>query len=433
MSATKISYLIQTDSYLNYQPNHVFVNPRRRRSNGFIFTNPNLRISNLSSLLNTQIKSRGSIKLPRRTVNCSKSDSDREMVETDSSMDCVGTGYNVECVVDETSEETDRFLQKKIESFEIEEKDGNSELGFVKGVLEWGLLISPFFFWGTAMVAMKEVFPKAGPFFVSAFRLIPAGFMLVAFAGLRGRKQPSGVMAWVSIVLFGLVDAACFQGFLAEGLQRTSAGLGSVIIDSQPLTVAILASLLFGESIGVVGAAGLVLGVVGLLLLELPALSLEGSNSSLWGSGEWWMLLAAQSMAVGTVMVRWVSKYSDPIMATGWHMVIGGVPLLAISILNHDPAISGGLKELNTNDILALIYTSIFGSAISYGVYFYNASRGSLTKLSSLTFLTPMFASIFGFLYLGETFSELQLFGALVTVVAIYMVNYRTGTNNTIE
>lgn len=30
------------------------------------------------------------------------------------------------------------------------------------------------------------------------------------------------------------------------------------------------------------------------------------------------MLLAAQSMAVGTVMVRWVSKFSDPVMATGW-------------------------------------------------------------------------------------------------------------------
>lgn len=42
-----------------------------------------------------------------------------------------------------------------------------------------------------------------------------------------------------------------------------------VIIDSQPLTVAILAALLFGESIGFVGAAGLVLGVVGLLLLEV--------------------------------------------------------------------------------------------------------------------------------------------------------------------
>lgn len=42
-----------------------------------------------------------------------------------------------------------------------------------------------------------------------------------------------------------------------------------VIIDSQPLTVAILAAILFGESIGAIGAAGLVLGVIGLLLLEV--------------------------------------------------------------------------------------------------------------------------------------------------------------------
>lgn len=202
-----------------------------------------------------------------------------------------------------------------------------------------------------------------------------------------------------------------------------------MIIDSQPLTVSILAALLFGESIGALGGAGLVLGVIGLLLLEVPALSFDGSNSTVWGSGEWWMLLAAQSMAVGTVMVRWVSKYSDPVMATGWHMIIGGIPLLGISFLNNDPAISGGLKDLTSSDLLALLYTSIFGSAISYGVYFYNATRGSLTKLSSLTFLTPMFASIFGFLYLGETFSPLQVAGAFVTVIAIYMVNYRDTVN----
>ena len=42
------------------------------------------------------------------------------------------------------------------------------------------------------------------------------------------------------------------QGFLAEGLQRTSAGLGSVIIDSQPLTVALLAALLLGEQLQVI-------------------------------------------------------------------------------------------------------------------------------------------------------------------------------------
>lgn len=62
------------------------------------------------------------------------------------------------------------------------------------------------------------------------------------------------------------------QGFLAQGLSRTTAGLGSVIIDSQPLTVALLAALLFGETIGPLGALGLATGVLGLCLLEVSVL-----------------------------------------------------------------------------------------------------------------------------------------------------------------
>ncbi|KAK4490446.1 hypothetical protein RD792_001123 [Penstemon davidsonii] len=297
----------------------------------------------------------------------------------------------IECIVTPTNDSSESPKELSEESTATT----SYSLELAGTALEFALLVSPFFFWGTAMVAMKEVLPKAGPFFVAAFRLIPSGFLLVGFAASRGLGFPSGIKAWLSITAFALIDATCFQGFLAQGLERTAAGLGSVIIDSQPLTVAILASLFFGESIGFIGAAGLLLGVAGLLLLEVPALDFDNNNFSLWGSGEWWMLLAAQSMAIGTVMVRWVSKYSDPVMATGWHMVIGGLPLMAISILNHDP-VFGSFDKLTTSDVLALLYTSIFGSAISYGVYFYNATRGSLTKLSSLTFLTPMFASVFG-------------------------------------
>lgn len=339
-------------------------------------------------------------------------------------LDCVRTGVDVECVV-----EPDR----NVESIPGTQQDGAPAWG--ESVLETLLLISPFFFWGTAMVAMKEVLPKAGPLFVAATRLIPSGCLLVGFAAWTGRKQPASVLAWLAIALFGLVDGSFFQGFLTEGLKRTSAGLGSVIIDSQPLTVAVLASTLFGESLGPLGVVGLATGVLGLLLLEVPPEVLSSgfvladtagpgdAGWSIWDSGEWWMLLAAQSMAVGTVMVRWVCKYSDPVMATGWHMVLGGLPLLALSTIQQDPALSGHAQDLTLNDWIALFYTTVFGSAVSYGVFFYNARKGSLTKLSSLTFLTPMFAAFFGFLFLNETLTPLQLFGASVTLVAIYMVN----------
>jgi len=262
---------------------------------------------------------------------------------------CYGIGSEVECVskdnygdrVQDQISTSGRFAATLPES----------------SLLDILLLISPFFFWGTSMVAMKQLAPHTTPIFVAAWRLIPAGLALLFWAAVSGRRGPQSAIGWVAVSIFGLVDGACFQGFLAEGLQRTSAGLGSVIIDSQPLSVAVLASFLYGETLGLKGIAGLALGVSGLLLLEVPASILESlpeslfgtaedfasnavayvvgtagaAQSSIWDSGEWWMLLAAQSMAVGTVMVRWVAKYCDPVAATGWHMILGGIPLLVLA------------------------------------------------------------------------------------------------------
>ena len=132
------------------------------------------------------------------------------------------------------------------------------------------LLIAPFFFWGTAMVAMKAVIPNTTPLFMAGVRLVPAGVLVLIVAAILGKPQPKGWIAWLWVALFALVDGTMFQGFLAEGLERTGAGLGSVMIDSQPLAVAILALWLFGDRIGLWGFLGLVIGVLGISLIGLP-------------------------------------------------------------------------------------------------------------------------------------------------------------------
>jgi hypothetical protein len=74
---------------------------------------------------------------------------------------------------------------------------------------------------------------------------------------------------------------------------------------------------------------------------------------------------------------------------------------------------------------MALGYSTVFGSAIAYGLFFYFASSGSLTSLSSLTFLTPVFALLFGNLFLGEVLNPLQSMGVGLTLVSIYLINQR--------
>ena len=76
-------------------------------------------------------------------------------------------------------------------------------------------------------------------------------------------------------------------------------------------------------------------------------------------------------------------------------------------------------------DYLLLAYVSLLGSAASYGVFFFNAARGNLTALSSLTFLTPMFAAATGFVALHETLTPWQLCGASITLGAVALINQR--------
>ncbi|WP_124978557.1 DMT family transporter [Aphanothece sacrum] len=294
------------------------------------------------------------------------------------------------------------------------------------------LLIAPFFLWGTAMVAMKGVIPHTTPLFMAGMRLVPAGILVLIVAAMSGRSQPKTIKAWLWIGLFALLDGAMFQGFLAAGLTKTGAGLGSVIIDSQPLAVALMSSWLFGEIIGLWGGIGLGIGIIGISLIGLPqewfqslwetqSITFNFTDQNLLNSGELWMLFASLSMAAGTVSIRYVSRHCDAVVATGWHMIIGGIPLFLASILWE----SQQWINIDLQGWLAISYATIFGSAIAYGIFFYLAAKGNLTSLSSLTFLTPVFALSFGNLLLGEVLTGLQWGGVSLTLVSIYLINQR--------
>jgi drug/metabolite transporter (DMT)-like permease len=293
------------------------------------------------------------------------------------------------------------------------------------------LLVAPFFLWGTAMVVMKGVMPHTTPLFMAGIRLIPAGMLVLIVAAIAKRPQPQSWQAWAWIGVFALIDGTLFQGFLAAGLVRTTAGLGSVMIDSQPLAVAVLSAWLFKEQIGAIGICGLVLGVLGISCIGLPVewlsqvvtspLTSQFDLAGLSGRGEWLMLLAALSMAVGTILIPFVTKYVDPVIATGWHMIIGGIPLAIGSFYLE----SNQWIAITQSDWLGIAYSTIFGSAIAYGLFFYFAAQGNLTSLSSLTFLTPVFALLFGSLFLAETLDLLQWCGVSLTLVSILLINQR--------
>lgn len=294
------------------------------------------------------------------------------------------------------------------------------------------------------MVVMKFIIPDTTPLFLSAFRLLPAGLIILTVAAFLKLPQPTTVKAWLWILLFALIDGAMFQGFLTLGLVNTGAGIGAVLIDAQPLVVALLSRWLFGELIGFWGWLGLTIGIAGISLCglpekwifgllnnDLPIASIIDNTKNLFKgpinlegllqSGELLMLLAALSMSFGTIIVRYVKKHADPLVATGWHMILGGIPLILMSALWENNQVS----NLTLPEWGGLAYATVFGTAVTYGIFFYLAATGNVTSVSALIFLTPVFALLFSSLFLNESLSTLQWIGVSFTLVSVYLVNQR--------
>jgi drug/metabolite transporter (DMT)-like permease len=295
------------------------------------------------------------------------------------------------------------------------------------------LMLLPFALWGTAMAAMAPLLVGASPEILACLRLLPAGVVLLLFAAWMGRPLAVAGPDRPWLLLFALVDGTLFQGCLARGLGQTGAGLGSVLIDSQPLLVALLARLLFNEAINPVGWFGLVLGLAGIFCLGLPPELLghwwlEGPaliSSPPWSHGEIWMLAAAAAMAVGTVLCRFATRQSDAVVVTGWHMLIGAAPLLVASLASSWSQGLTPVPEWTISQWGWMAYASLVGSALAYGLFFLFASQGDLTSFTALTFLTPVFALLCGIVLLHERLRPLQWAGVSLALVSVVLINRR--------
>ena len=293
----------------------------------------------------------------------------------------------------------------------------------------WFLMVLPFALWGTAMTAMAPLLASAGPWLVAGFRLVPAGLALLLWGRWTGRGLAIDSRDLLWFLLFTLVDATLFQGLLARGLEGTGAGLGSVLIDCQPLLVALMARALFRESINPIGWMGLAIGLAGIVCIGLPSellghwwlLADPPAVQEVFQPGEGWMLLAAVAMAAGTVLIRFASRHSDPVTVTAWHMLLGGLPLLLVHALQRTDA---GLAWTAT-DWTRMGYASLLGSALAYGLFFWFANQRDLTSFSSLGFLTPVFALATGGWLLGERLDLLQWIGVVMVLVSVIFVSQR--------
>ncbi|MEU4118624.1 EamA family transporter [Kitasatospora sp. NPDC028055] len=255
--------------------------------------------------------------------------------------------------------------------------------------------------WGTTYLVTTELLPPHRPLLAAVIRCLPAGLLLVALT----RTLPKGGWWWRALVL-GALNIGAFQALLFIAAYRLPGGIAATVGAVQPLVTAGLSAALLGDRLTLRTVLSGIAGVAGVSLLVLRAgarLDAAGVAAALGG---------AVVMAFGVVLSkRWVSP--APLLATtGWQLTAGGLLLVPATLLSE----GAPPTHYTADNLLGYAYLCLIGAALTYAVWFRGLRSLPPTSLSFLSLLSPVVATLAGWLALGQDLSPLQALGALVVL-----------------
>jgi len=279
--------------------------------------------------------------------------------------------------------------------------------------------VSVMFLWAACFPLITIGLALAPHLAFASLRALIAGASLIAVGVSLGRSRPRGRRVWLLLVISGV--GATSLGYLGmfHAAEFIGPGTATVIANTQPLLAAALASVMFNERVGRGGAAGLVIGFIGIAVIATPGFTGQ-LNPDQQVLGVAYVLLAALGITVSNLALKRLAGEVDALMAIGSQLLIGAVPLIVMSALTEAP------YEItwSARFVVSLLGLALPGTAVAYWMWFSVLEKMPLNRANAYGFLVPFFGISMGIALYGESLTATIVVGASITVFGVVLVNY---------
>ena len=273
--------------------------------------------------------------------------------------------------------------------------------------------------WGLSFIFMRVASPEFGPVSlvlvrmgVGAALLVP---LLLSVRYLTLVRENAG-----RLFLLGLINHVLPFSLLALATTRLEAGFTSLINATTPIFTALLGALFFATPIQRQQYLGLAMALFGVYVLSADRL-----DFALGGDG--WFILAVLGATfcygvAGNYSKTYLAHLPVRVLAAG-STAMSALILLVPGLMLWPEAPISGLAWANA---LAL---AVLSTTVAFLLYFGLIASAGATATSTVTFLVPVSALIWGYLLLGESLSLQIIAGMAITLtgtaIATRMIRQR--------
>ncbi|WP_070091128.1 MULTISPECIES: DMT family transporter [Pseudomonas putida group] len=266
--------------------------------------------------------------------------------------------------------------------------------------------------WGLSFLVVLKVVHAFGWVGAVSLRSLIAGGTLAVLAALLGRALRLRPLLKPLLVVGATTVAGQLIG-LSYATPRIGTAMSAILVATIPLFSMIIGRVWGLEKITPQGLAGLLLGVLGIVMLVgFPAQAvtedfIHGCIASVFGC-----LCAAFGSNYASLRLRG----QDPWTVTGGAFLAGGLLTLPLLWVVPVPTVP------QASDWLLLAISGAVMSATTYVLYFGLVARIGATRTISVEFVVTLVAVLIGALFLGEALSLLQMVGGGVILLGCMLV-----------
>lgn len=271
-------------------------------------------------------------------------------------------------------------------------------------------------FWSFNYVVSKLALREFPPMLLVSLRMALAGGLLIPVYALN-QSPNSSIWSWRELrvlVPLGIGGVAGNQFFFVFGIARTSVAHAGIVIALSPILVLLLAACIGQEIVSTRKLLGMGIAFTGIIVLQLGRV--QGSSATI--AGDLIVLLGALSFASFTVFGKALSKRHGGIAVNTVAYVSAGIllaPMLAWQGRNFQ------FTTVSSLGWLSVFYMAAFSSVLSYLMYYYALTYIPASRVSGLSYLQPVLATLMAIPILREPVGPGLLLGGSLALAGVYV------------
>lgn len=279
------------------------------------------------------------------------------------------------------------------------------------------MLVVTMALWGGTWPVGRVVSSAVNPWTAALLRFSMAGGALVLICIVQGGLGMLRVRAALlpRLFLLGATGIFGYSFLFFTGLQTTDASRAGLVVGGTPACIALTAALIARRWPSPLAMVGILISLIGVSVVISngnPLILLRGDVRA----GDLMILGCVFCWTAYTLLARRVMLEVPPLVAVTWSCLMGAALIFPFAI--H----AGFLREIQHIDgtvWIGLFYLGVPATSLAYCGYYHAIRRIGSVASGIFINLVPLFALLFGWLFLDELLQVGEIVGGLLVISGV--------------